>query len=130
MYGAFWAFWELLGVLCVWGGAGFAGFSPHVCRTRVTKVCYRWTRPLGGGRWEHFLLDPRGVHCFSQKSASCYHGDGSDSIVAMLYVSALAGLPSLLGYDAGVVFWVKESSWRNCRKLCETSFSPFRVFSV
>ena len=36
--GAFWAFWALLGILCIWrrGGAGFASFSPHVYKTQVT----------------------------------------------------------------------------------------------
>ena len=42
---------------------------------------------------------------------------------------ALAGLPSLLGYDACMVCWSIGALGRNCRqKQHKTSFSPFRVF--
>ena len=26
----------------------------------LRRCAYRWTRPLGGGRWGHYLRDPRG----------------------------------------------------------------------
>ena len=42
---------------------------------------------------------------------------------------ASAGQPSLLGYDASMVYWTKGALRRICRqKQCETSFSPSRVF--
>ena len=45
------------------------------------------------------------------------------------YMLALTGQPSLLGYDACMVFWTKGALRRNCRqKQCEPSFSLFWVF--
>ena len=44
---------------------------------------------------------------------------------------ALAGQPSLHGYDACMVYWTKGALRRNCRqKHGETSFSPLRVFLI
>ena len=51
-YGGCWE-WYVLGTLgAPWslvhmGGAGFAGFSPHVYRTRVTEVCLLLDTPIG-----------------------------------------------------------------------------------
>ena len=46
-----------------------------------------------------------------------------------LYVLALAGQPSLHGYDACMIYWTKAALRRNRRqKYGETSFSPFLVF--
>ena len=55
-HGVFWAFWFLLGALCIW----------RVLALQVSLLCTRlglhrcascWTRPLGGGRWEHYLCN-------------------------------------------------------------------------
>ena len=43
----FLAFWVLLGVLCILGGAGVAGFTPHMCRARVAEVCLSLDTPFG-----------------------------------------------------------------------------------
>ena len=44
---------------------------------------------------------------------------------------ALAGQPSLHGYDACMVYWAKGALRRNCRlKQRETSFFSFSGFSV
>ena len=44
-------------------------------------------------------------------------------------MQALAGQPSLHGYDACMVYWDNWAIRRNCReKHGETSFSPFSVF--
>ena len=84
---------------------------PLMCTGQGLRRCaYHWTRPLGGGRWEHYLHDPRGAHWFVQKCASSGHGDGRDSIFAMLCVLALAGLPSLHGCCACLVLWVEGHS--------------------
>ena len=64
----------------------------------LRRCAYRSTRPLGGGRWGHHLRDPRGVHWFAQKCASCIRCNGSNSICVMPYMLALAGQPSLHGY--------------------------------
>ena len=53
---------------------------------------------------------------------------GSDSIVVML---TLAGLPCLHGYDACMVYWIREAPRRICRqKYGKTSFSPFWFFCL
>ena len=55
-FGVFLAFWLLFGVLCIWRvlvclfPCCVQGFGLHWCAS-----C--WTRPLGGGRWEHYLCD-------------------------------------------------------------------------
>ena len=93
--GAFWSLWVLLGVLCIWGGAGSAASTPHIYRTRVSKV---WPiaghAPSSGGRWGHYVRDPRGVHWCAQKYAPSVQEIGSNSAVMMLYVLALVGPPS------------------------------------
>ena len=109
----FLAFWVLHGVLCVWRYK-LCRFTPSCLQDSGYAGVPIAGHALGGGRWRHYLRDRRGVPWFAQKCASCYHGGGSDSIHAMLYMLALAGPPRAL--------------WRNCRQnICETSFSPIRV---
>ena len=73
VYGVFWAFWFLLGVLCVWGLLVFlgsllrTGLGLHWCAS-----C--WTRPLGGGRWEHYLCNLWGENLKVHKTADKYLG--------------------------------------------------------
>ena len=59
--GAIWAFWVLLGALCMWESTSSASSPLHVYRTRVTQVCLSLDMPIGrrsvGG---HHLRDPRG----------------------------------------------------------------------
>ena len=75
---------------CEVGGAGSAGSTPHICRTRVKKVCLSLHPPLGvvGG----------GIICVEI---------GSNSTVMMLFVPASVGPPSLHGYDACMVLWIQ-----------------------
>ena len=62
------------------------------------------------------------------KNAPVFLGGGSDPICMVPYMLALAGQPSLYGYYACMVFWVKGAFWRNCMHfLCKTSFSRFLV---
>ena len=102
-YGAFWAFWVLLGVLCTCEVLALLVFPLMSTRLGLRGCAHRWTRPLGGGRWGHHLRDSRGVHWLAQRCPSCFQVIGSDSIVVMLYMLALAGLPSLHGYCACMV---------------------------
>ena len=76
-------------------------------RLGLRRCAYRWTRPLGGGRWEHYLRDPRGVHWFAQKCALCILGNGSNSIYVVPYMQASAGQPSLHVNSACMVCLVK-----------------------
>ena len=86
-------------------------------------------RPLGGGRWRHYLRDPLGVCRAAQKTATYFLGHGSGSTGEMSYMLALVGQLSLHGYDGCMVYWVEEALQRNCRtSLCKTSFSPKWVF--
>ena len=53
-YSAFWAFWVLLGVLCIWRGGEVPAllvFLLMSTRIGLRRCAYRRTRPLGGGRW-------------------------------------------------------------------------------
>ena len=71
--GVFWAFWFLLGVLCIWGVLVFLG---SLLRTRLglhwCASC--WTRPLGGGRWGHYLCNLWGEYLGIHKTAAKYLG--------------------------------------------------------
>ena len=127
--------WRFLGFLgALWslvhmGGAGVTSFTLISTGLGLRRCAYRWTRPLGGGRWGHYLRDPRGVHWYALKCASCFQVFGSDSVMVMLFMQALAGQPSLHGYYACMVCWIEEAPRGNCRQiLCDTSCSPIGVF--
>ena len=96
-YGAFWAFWVLLGVLCIWKVLTLLILPLISAGLGLRRCHYRWTRPSGGGRWGHYLCDLWGVHWCAQRCALSVQEVGSNSTVKMLYVLALVGLPSLHG---------------------------------
>ena len=50
LYGVFWFFWFLLGVLCIWGVLAWL-VSLLCTRLGLLRCASFWTRPLGGGRW-------------------------------------------------------------------------------
>ena len=93
----------------------------------LRRCAYRWTRPLVGGRWGHYLRDPRGVHWFAQECASCILGDRSNSIYVMPYLLAFAGQPSLHGYCACTVYWVKMHLGEIAGKVYVRPLSPLGV---
>ena len=64
-------FLVLLGALCMWEYL-LCLFTSFMCTGLGLRRCaYRWTRTLGGGRWRHYLRDPRRVHwkCFQWEVA-------------------------------------------------------------
>ena len=68
--GSFWAFWFLLGTLCILGVLVLLVF-PLVCTKFGFQRCaLYWTRPVGGGRWGHYLCYPWGVCWEAQKTTS------------------------------------------------------------
>ena len=73
-YGAFLAFWVLLGVLCIWGALALLVYLLVCTGLGLRRCAYRWTRPLGGGRWGHSLRFPPGVHWFAQNRAQFFAG--------------------------------------------------------
>ena len=91
-----------------------------------------WTRPSGGGRWRHYLCNLWGECLAAQKIAyqffELFQVSGN-FMHHKSYVLALAGQPSLHGYDACMIYWTKGAVLGNRRqKYCKTSFSPFWVF--
>ena len=77
---SFWAFWLLLGALCILGVLALLVY-PVCARLGSQRCASCWTRPLGGGRWGHYLCDPRGVCSAAQNTAiqACgksYYFDG------------------------------------------------------
>ena len=124
------ALWGLRGVLCVWRMLVLLVLPLMFTGLGLRRCAYRWTRPLGGGRWEHSPREPRGVLWVAQKCARFFQG-GSDPIGMVPYMLAFVGQPSLHGHYACMVCWVKGAFWRNCRhKLCKTSLSRFRFLTV
>ena len=53
--GVFWILWFLLGVLCIWGVLALL-LSLLCTRLGLHWCASCWTRPLGGGRWGHYLF--------------------------------------------------------------------------
>ena len=128
--GSFWAFWFLLGTLCILGVLVLLVF-PLVCtKFGFSKMCPSTGHALWAEvRWEHYLCYPWGVCWEAQKTSNyvkCWIGG---VLVFKLCMLALVGRPSLHGYDACTVCRVKGASRRNCRqKNGKTSFSPRSVF--
>ena len=85
---------------CVHGRYSFLLENPSCAGLGLRRCAYRWTCPLGGGRWEHYLRDPQGVRWFAQKCASRFQGNGSDSICV---------LPKMLGLRE-----TAQSPWLLC----------------
>ena len=128
VFGVLGAFWFLLGVLCIW----------RVLVLLVSLLCTRlgllrcascWTRPLGRGRWEHYLCNLRGEYLKVHKTACKYFGMYVGFMIWEQCMLASAGQPSLHSCDACMVYWTKGALRRNCRqKQSKTSFSPLWVF--
>ena len=56
--GVFFSFWLLLGTLCILGVLVLL-VIPLVCsRFGFQRCASYWTRPVGGGRWGHYLCYP------------------------------------------------------------------------
>ena len=80
------------------GGAGFAGL-PHMSTGSGLRRCaYRCTRPLGGGRWGHYLRGPMGVHRFLHRCAWKVKGCSSYNVGMMLKMLTLVRLHGLHGH--------------------------------
>ena len=115
------AFFELFGfssVSCVPGGV--LVLLVPLLRTRLglhwCASC--WTRLFGGGRWEHYLCNHwrecQSAHKFAYFYFWFYDCPSNGKPYIYIYMLALAGGPSLHGYDARMVYWTKEALWRNC----------------
>ena len=127
--GAAWGFGVLLGILCFW--RVLALLFSHIMSTGsgLRRCAYRWTRPLGRGRWEHYLRGLLGVHWFLQKCAWKIEGSCSYCVGVMLYVVAFVRLHSLHGYNACMVCWASGALRGHCRQnISETFFPQVCVF--
>ena len=65
------AFWFLLGVLCIWRVLVFLA-SLLRARFGLLRCASCWTRPLGGGRWGHYLCNLWGEYFKVHKTACMY----------------------------------------------------------
>ena len=121
----------LLGALCILGVLALLVILLVCARLGSQRFDSCWTRPVGGVCWRHYLCYPWGV-CWAAQNTACQIGCGICGFHGFkLKMLALVGRPSLHSYEACMVYWVQGASRRNCRqKQCETSFSPFKGFSV
>ena len=127
-FGIFWVLWFLLGVLCTWGVLALL-VSLLCTRLGLLRCASRWTRPLGGGRWRHYLCNFPGEYYKIHKIACMNYWVLCGIMMRKPYMLALVGQPSLRGYHACMVYWDNGAFRRNCRqKQCKTFFSPFLVF--
>ena len=126
--GSFLAFWLLL---VHPGCTSFVGY-PLVCtRFGFQRCASCWTRPVGGGRWRHYLCYPWRVRWAAHKTANQMCSGVFGFHCLKLYMPALVGRPSLHSYDACMVYWIQGASRRDCRqKHGKTSFTPEKGFSV
>ena len=125
----FWSFRLLLGILCILGVQALL-VIPLVCtRFGFQRYALYWTRPVGGGRWRHYLCYSWGA-CWAAQKTACYDFCGFSGFYNFkLYMLALVRRPSLHSYDACMVYQVQGASRRNCmQKHGKTSFSPRKVF--
>ena len=98
------------GALCILGVLVLL-VIPLVCTRLGSQRCAScWTRPVGGGRWEHYLCFFWGVCWATQKSACQNSGWVSNFIGFKLYMPALVRWPSLHSCDACMVYWVQGAS--------------------
>ena len=126
----FLVFWFLLGVLCIWGVLAWL-VSLLCTRLGLLRCASCWTRPLGGGRWGHYLCNLWGEYLKIHKTAYMYLWVQWGFMIWEPYMLALVGQPSLHGNYACMVYWAKGALRRNCRhKQCKTPFSPYCFFSV
>ena len=118
VFGVFWAFWFLLGVLCIW----------RVLVLLVSLLCTRlgllrcgscWTRLSGVVRRRHYLCNHWRECQAAHKIAIFFVWFYGYFISGKPYMPALVGRPSLHGYDACMVYWITGAFRRNC---------SFRVF--
>ena len=97
VFGAF--FWFFLGVLCIWGVLVLLA-SLLCTRLGLLWCASCWTRPLGGGRWGHYLCN-HWRECQAAHKIACFHLWFHECFMnGKPYMLALAGQPSLHGYYA------------------------------
>ena len=126
---SFWAFWLLLGALCILGVLAKLVIPPCVYKAWVSMMCLLLDTPFGRRSVGALSLFPLGSLLGTSKTAIQMRYGFYGFYVFMLYMLALVGRPSLHSYDACMVSWVQGASQRNCRqKYGETSFSPRNVF--
>ena len=127
--GVLWAFRPLLSALCIWEELVLLVYF-FLCTGLGSRGCAScWTRPLGGGRWRHYLYGLWEDCCAAHKTAGYHCETGGSFIGGKPYMLASAGQLSLHGYNACMVHRVLGALQRNCReKQCETSFFPVGVF--
>ena len=89
-------FWFLLGVLCIWGVLALL-VSLLCTRLGLLRCASCWTRPLGGGRWRHYLCNFRGEYFKIHKIACMNYCVWWD---VCLHVS----LGTVGVYDVGALF--------------------------
>ena len=130
----FWAFMFLFGALCILVVLALLVYT-KLCTGLGSRWCAScWTRPLGEGRWGYYHRDFWRESMAAHNTAThfysfCFFRTGDVCRYGMPYKQALAGQPSLLSYDASMVYWAQEALRRICRqKQCETSFAPFFGF--
>ena len=106
--GGFWAFMFRFVALCILGVLALLVYT-QLCTGLGSRWCAScWTRPLGEGRWEHYLRDFWRESMAAHNTAAhfysfCFFRSGDVFRYGKPYMLALAGQPSLHGYDACMV---------------------------
>ena len=100
----FWLFGSL--TPCVHGEVLALLVSLLCARLGLLRCASCWTRPLGGGRWRHYLCNLQGDYLEIHKTAFQRFGIYYVGLILREpKMLALAGQPSLHGYDGSMVYW-------------------------
>ena len=79
-------------------------------RLGLLRCASSWTRPSGGGRWGHYLCNLWGEHLKIHKTVYKIFGIYRGFLIWKPHMPALAGQPSLHGYDACWFIGIKGHS--------------------
>ena len=124
-------YWIFLGFLvsswCIWRGLALL-VSLLCTRLGFHRCASCWTRPLGGGRWGHYLCNLRREYLTNHSVAYMFFGIRGCDLKIEPYMLPLVGRPSLHGYYACMAYWAPGALWRNCRQKQRETFFPSMGF--
>ena len=118
-FGGFWTFMFFFSALCLLGVFALLAYSQLCTRLGSLWCASCWARPFGVLQWEHYLCDLWRANMAAHNTATHFSSfsffEFRDFGSEKPYLLALAGQPSLHGYDAFMVYWVQGALRRHRR---------------
>ena len=131
----------IVGALLVCEVTVLLAYSLMAAVSGVRRCAYRWTRPVGGGRWKYHLRTLLGVCWGSRRCIELEVGQCRRGILHAVYSfclrvrdavhACLSESASLHGYDVDTLLGVNRASWGHHRhKERKTFFPLFEIFGA